>query len=216
MEKSKRINNFAFILYQDSLNPDWKSILRKTFESVLYVLHDKDVIVDKETGEVVSKKPHYHVLVMYKNARSINTAMRLSKECGCANDVIEHISNSKGYARYLCHLDDPEKHQYDISSVGCLGGANYRKIANVEDEFEDIVMTTIRDMLKFIDDNKVHIYADFVRYCANKNTEWFKVLISAKGRLVKDYIKSEAFAFREENPRLYYRRLRFSDELEKL
>jgi len=38
----------------------------------------------------------------------------------------------RGYARYLCHLDNPEKHQYSRDDVKAFGGADYDEITQLE------------------------------------------------------------------------------------
>ena len=43
----------------------------------------------------------------------------------------EMVNSARGYARYLCHLDNPEKAQYDPAEVRCMGGADYYGITNL-------------------------------------------------------------------------------------
>lgn len=38
---------------------------------------------------------------------------------------LQRVNSTRGYARYLCHLDNPEKAQYDQSDAIQLGGADY-------------------------------------------------------------------------------------------
>lgn len=86
--------------------------IKKYFEYA-YILHDKDVFDDEtETHKVGDiKKPHYHVILNFKNARSID---KLKKELG-----LNHIEtcNFYYYARYLIHKDSPRKFQYSEKDI---------------------------------------------------------------------------------------------------
>jgi len=57
-------------------------------------------------------------------------------------------------------------------------------------------------VILFVNSNQIHIYADLVNYCVNERPKWLKLLISYKGRIVRDYIKSIAYACREEGGEL--------------
>ena len=44
---------------------------------------------------------------------------------------IETIKCARAYARYLCHLDNPEKAQYDMENVISCSGADYQTMINL-------------------------------------------------------------------------------------
>lgn len=73
-------------------------------------LHDMDVNAD---GEI--KKSHYHVLLMFDNTTTDTVAKEVFSKIngvGC-----ELVRSKRGYFRYLCHKDNPEKFQYDESLI---------------------------------------------------------------------------------------------------
>lgn len=72
-----------------------------------YILHDKDT---KETGEVV--EPHYHLLLVFKNARSFETIQRLF-----VGAHIEETLNIVSAVNYLIHNGKPDKYAYDKSAI---------------------------------------------------------------------------------------------------
>ena len=86
--------------------------------SFISPLHDKDT---NPTGE--PKKPHYHVLIMYDSVKTSEQAKELFALIGGVG--CEVVQSIRGYARYLCHLDNPEKFQYNIDDVKSLCGADY-------------------------------------------------------------------------------------------
>ena len=70
-------------------------------------LHDKDT---NPSGE--PKKPHYHVLLMFEGVKDYETQVKpIFAEIGGVGR--EMVNSARGYARYLCHLDNPEKAQYE-------------------------------------------------------------------------------------------------------
>ena len=72
-----------------------------------YILHDKDT---KETGEVV--EPHYHLLLVFKNARSFEAIQRVFKGAH-----IEETMNIVSAVNYLIHNGKPNKYAYDKSAI---------------------------------------------------------------------------------------------------
>lgn len=72
-----------------------------------YILHDKDT---KETGEVV--EPHYHLLLVFKNARSFETIQRTF-----TGAHIEETLNIVSAVNYLIHNGKPDKYAYDKSAI---------------------------------------------------------------------------------------------------
>ena len=72
-----------------------------------YILHDKDT---KETGEVV--EPHYHLLLVFKNARSFETIQRIF-----IGAHIEETLNIVSAVNYLIHNGKPKKYNYEKSAI---------------------------------------------------------------------------------------------------
>ena len=72
-----------------------------------YIRHDKDT---KETGEPVA--PHYHLLLVFKNARSFEAIQRVFKGAR-----IEETLNIVSAVNYLVHNGKPNKYAYDKSAI---------------------------------------------------------------------------------------------------
>lgn len=96
--------------------------------------HDKDVkehidtIEDREYLSFRIKKPHYHLLCIFPHAVGVKSfhAELYHKlyENGIDTVGYELVRSEVGYARYLAHLDNPEKYQYDKEEILYYGGAN--------------------------------------------------------------------------------------------
>lgn len=179
MPKIKKIRSFSFIIYAESAKTDWKSVLASFFLPCFYILHDKDV-----------KKPHYHVLVIPRNPISENTVKDLVDKVGGANGHFEKVVSTVGYARYLCHKDNPDKHQYDPSEVVSLCGADYISAIRTETEQENDKISLYAEIFAFIKEHNFCSYAYFLDYCIENNRAWFSLAVSSNGRVIKDYIKS--------------------------
>ena len=102
-----RTRNFATVVYPESAPDNWQSILEEQFvPAFISPLHDSDL---NPTGE--PKKEHYHVVIMYDSVKTMEQAQDLFQKIGGVG--CERVQSIRGYARYLCHLDNPDKHQYD-------------------------------------------------------------------------------------------------------
>lgn len=104
---------WACIMYEDSAPPDWEDRLRQIGVGfAVSPLHDKDVT---QTGEI--KKSHWHVILDW---RSGSTTYRAA--AGIARDVLHGtipipLVSPRGYYRYMTHLDNPDKAQYDPAKI---------------------------------------------------------------------------------------------------
>ena len=211
MKKSKvssKKRDFAFLLYPESVVSNWKEVLAQLQQPVFWILHDKDMIVDDNTGKMIPKKPHYHVQIMFDSPRSAKFVSEVAVKCG-GNGHLEEIVSRKGYARYLTHMDSLDKHRYDEVEVHKLCGADYEKETKSRTELKSLKTIVVTDIFQFIDDNQIHIYADLLRYCANDKPEWLEILLTYAGHVVKDYIRSEAYDFKDKHPNRHYNRFYF-------
>lgn len=182
-KRSESTRNFAFELYDDSCVPNWKSELEKLHVKAVWIYHDKDVTV---TGEL--KKPHHHVMIMWDGTMSIVTARNIAERFGAANNYIENIVSKRVYARYMCHLDQPDKYQYDISLMQSLGGVNVMKLIG---ETGKNKIEVVQDVLEFCRENQMWYYCDIIDYCFENNQIWANLLLDVRvGKLVQDYMHS--------------------------
>lgn len=175
-----RTRNFASVVYPESAPENWQDILAEQFvPAFISPLHDKDV---NPTGE--PKKAHYHVVIMFDSTKTIDQARELFSKIngvGC-----EKVNSIRGYARYLCHLDNPEKHQYDQSNVRSLCGADYvGTIGLVTDKYK-----AIGEMIDFCELNDIVSYSELLKYCRMERFDWFRVLCDNGTVVIREYLKS--------------------------
>lgn len=109
-----KYRNFALELYpEDSFHLDILEFIKNNY-LFAYILHDRDVwenVVLDNDGLILHnigdlKKPHYHVIISFKNPRSLE----LIRDTLGINHL--EFCNFYLYSRYLIHKDDPKKYQY--------------------------------------------------------------------------------------------------------
>lgn len=110
---------FSFLLYPDT-NPRHAKALEvlPTSYQFLGILHDQDEEVDPETGETIQKGNHWHCIIKFRTQRYLSA---VAAELDVEANLFRDCKNFDGYARYMLHLDDPDKHQYEFKDmVGSL------------------------------------------------------------------------------------------------
>lgn len=175
-----RTRNYATVVYPESAPDGWQDILSQCFvPAFISPLHDKDI---NPTGE--PKKPHYHVVIMFDGVKTREQAQEVfTKIGGVGCEVVQSI---RGYSRYLCHLDNPEKAQYAQEDVRSLCGADYPgTIGLVTDKYK-----AIGEMIDFCEQNNVVSYSELLVYCRSERFDWFRVLCDNGTVVMKEYLKS--------------------------
>jgi len=182
-EKKKatpRTRNFACVVYPESAPENWFSILSEhKIPAFVSPIHNRDI---NPTGEV--KKEHYHVILMFEGVKTTEQAKEVFQTIGGVG--CEVVQSIRGYARYLCHLDNPEKHQYEVADVKQLGGADYVSIIGLAtDKYK-----AIAEIIDFCSDNGIVAYSDLLEYARCHKFDWFRVLCDNGTVVVKEYLKS--------------------------
>jgi hypothetical protein len=186
---NRRFRNFATVVYPDSAPEKWQEILAEQFvPAFVSPLHEFDINPD---GEI--KKPHWHVMFMFEGKKSDDQVVEIIKSfngVGC-----EVVQSLRGYARYLCHLDNPEKYQYPPEAVRSLSGADYNLVIGlVIDKYK-----AIREMIEYIKLNNIYSYSELVDYCSAERFDWFRVLCDNGTVVMKEYLKSRTWTLNNVN-----------------
>lgn len=186
-KKDNRTRNFATIVYPESAPEDWLDILQAlAIPCYVSPLHDMDVNPD---GEV--KKAHYHVQLKFEGKKSPEAVQEIASTFGGVG--LETVQSARGYARYLCHLDNPEKAQYKPEDVKSYAGADYfGEIGTVLDKYK-----AIREMKAFCRENNIIVFADLFDYAEENRDDWFRVLCDNGTYVIKEYLKSRYWGIRE-------------------
>ena len=177
-----RYRNFATVIYPDSENtPDnWVDVLAD-FKTPMLIspLHDSDL---NPTGE--PKKAHYHVIICFEGKKSKDQVRELFDQVGAVG--LEVVNSLRSYARYLCHLDNPDKFNYAVSDVKMLSGIDYFDIIGLPTDR----YSSISEMITFCSENYIYSYAELIRYSMSERSDWFRVLCDSGTIVMKEFLKS--------------------------
>lgn len=189
---SKRTRNYATVVYPESAAENWQEVLSEQFiPAFISPLHDSD---NNPTGEV--KKEHYHVIIMFDSVKTKEQAQQVFDLIGGVG--CEVVQSIRGYARYLCHLDNPEKHQYSVDDVRALCGADYNNVIGlVTDKYK-----AIDEIMDYCDDNNIFSYRELMKYCRKERRDWFRVLCDNGTYVIMEYLKSSSWTNKLENKEL--------------
>ena len=143
-------------------------------------LHDRDINPDGKP-----KKPHWHVLFVFDNVKSMEQAKALVKKIGGVG--CEAVSSVRGYARYLIHADNPEKAQYSANDVVSVNGADFLDLTTLpSDKYK-----AIGEMLDWCVANDVLSYGELLMYARANQQDWFRVLCDSATMVMKEFLKSQ-------------------------
>lgn len=172
MAADTRKRTYEFIMYKDSM-PDNAIDILKDLHIPMYIspLHTKEDN-DKEIKE------HYHVMIMFDGKKPASVVYEIADMVNGHVDKITNgvVSSPVAYARYLCHLDEDNKKQYDVNDVLEIGAVKYAYTDYIllpKDEFRAIM--EICDFI--VDTPEIRCLYQLVNYCLfNKKINWFKII----------------------------------------
>ena len=179
-----RTRNFATVIYPESCPSNWKEILaEECVPAFASPLHDSDKNADGE-----NKKAHYHIMIMFDGVKSDEQAKKIFDKIGGV--CLQRINVIRGYARYLCHLDNPEKAQYNISDVLSFGGADYQEIISLPSDKYKV----IEEMIDFCEKYNITSFYLLSKYAFQNNDNWKKALADNSAIFMKEYLKSKEWS----------------------
>lgn len=178
---ASRYRNWATVAYPESLPDGWQERLDKEhIPAFISPLHDKDINPDGE-----KKKPHYHIVMMFGGNKTKEQVQKISNEILSGVEVIQ-VKDLRAYARYLCHIDNPEKAQYKPSDVKSLGGVDYLEMVGTLADTD----IAVREMMEWCREQGIFSFARLCDYAAKERSDWFRVLTSKRTVFISAYLKS--------------------------
>lgn len=189
LARAERFRNFATVFYPDSVEFGQIKCFLTDLHVPAYIspLHDQD-----KNPDGTDKKPHWHALLMFDGKKSSEQVRDMLSGSGSVG--VEIVQSQRGYARYLCHLDNPEKHQYKISEVVSLNGAIYAD--SIGSAIDDVI--ACRQMIEWCNQNNVLSFESLVNYAMDKREDWFFVLKRSSTLFIKEYLKSKSWRIKKE------------------
>lgn len=185
-EKPQRSNTWTLLLYQDSAPENWKNKLKELHVPfIVSPLHDKDL---KQDG--TKKKPHYHIIVRFRSKKSFKQI----KEGVCdplGGPHPQPVFDFPMMVRYLAHLDDPEKAQYDIEDIEVYGNIDVKQYLYNHQEYQ---MEILKDILNFCEVYDITEYSTICNYARDERPGWFPYVVKIFRATVEAYVRSQRYA----------------------
>lgn len=188
-KKPTRTRNWVFVLYPESAPDGWQQIIGDLhIQAFVSPLH-RDLNPDE-----TEKKPHHHVILMFEGVKSFEQIKDITDSLNCP--IPQAVNSLRGHARYLCHLDNPEKVQYSPEDVISYCGADYREICSlVSDKYQ-----AIEEMQDWCDDQGVFEFRKLMQYARKERKDWFRVLCDSGSVVMLNYMKSASWASKDYRP----------------
>ena len=173
----QRTRNWTAIMYPDDLPDDWYKMLDDAHVRwIQSPLHDSDVNADGSP-----KKPHYHVLLMFDAVKRKQQVCELfGRLYGYSdNDSIigvaapQIVSDRCALVRYMAHLDNPSKHQYDVADIVGHNGADPAELLRYSQTETINMMVAVEE---FIDENNITELSDLSAMIRYEHPEWYTLV----------------------------------------
>lgn len=181
--KESRTRNWTIILYPESAPKNWRELLDELhIEWIESPLHDKDINANGEP-----KKAHWHILLMFGGVKSYEQVKEITDSLNAP--IPERNHNAKAMVRYMAHLDNPEKAQYEISDIKAHGGVDLAEMLRPSSSER---YTMISEMLAYVKEEKIMEFQDLMDYAREHHfDDWFPLLCDNSAYVVGQYIKSQ-------------------------
>lgn len=179
---------WTFVVYPDSAPENWRELLADTHVSLaISPLHGQDLNMD---GEM--KKAHYHVLAQWDGPTTLKNAQRTFGSVP-ANGVVQVVASARGMYRYLTHLDNPEKFQYNPAEIQHLNGFNPC----------DLISETDKNNIKWdighlIIEYNITEYNDLVELLFKEGMRDYYAVLTGNVMHFSSFIKSRKYAIQKQ------------------
>lgn len=180
-ERGKRKDFWLFEFYPDSAPENWREIINGWLvDCLVSPIHDSDV---NEDG--TPKKPHWHGILFFDSQKSFAQVNELIRPLNGPIPIYPKGSK-RNSARYLCHLNNPEKHRYNEEDVVEFQNASYQDLKTRDNDKYGY----IGEMMDFVDEQGIFSYARLLRYSREERPEWFRCLCDNGTYVMKEYCKT--------------------------
>lgn len=174
-----RTRSWIGVFYEESLPRGWQAKL----DGLQYALspwHDKDVADD---GTI--KKKHRHVYLKFPNIKSFKQVKAIFDDLN--QPLPLPCQNPVGAIRYFCHLDNPEKAQYDLND--CVDhGVGIAKIIAMSGDKDLLEMGYTAEIRKIVKIHNFLEYDEIFDYCVDQGLDDLALFVYKKRGWVSAYI----------------------------
>lgn len=200
-EPPNKSKYFCCVLYPDSSTYDVDKVIISLAEEHLTFavspLHDRDT---EDNGTL--KKPHFHLLLAYSSATTLNNIRGWFNACGMPESELHSVrvcASGVGYYRYLTHKDNPEKIQYDDNDIRVFNDSDelFKKFSkSAGEKIDDLV-----HIFQIVDELNTISFHSLIQYLMLNERDLFKMLTSSSALAicVKEYQRSLEYDLKRSN-----------------
>lgn len=183
---------FCCLLYPDSTTYNMHSIIKALAQEhmtfALSPIHDRDV---EDDGSL--KKGHFHLLLAYSSATTLNNIRGWFKACGMPETDLHSVrvcASGVGYYRYLTHKDNPEKAQYNDKDISIFNDFDeiFKKFSQTSSDKTDSLIR----IFQIADELNTISFHELIQYLMLNERDLFKMITSSSALAicVKEYQRS--------------------------
>ena len=192
---------YCAVLYPDSTTYDTEKVIKAlAMEHMTFAvspIHDRDV---EDDGSL--KKGHYHLLLAYQSATTLNNIRGWFKVCGLPESELHSVrvcASCVGYYRYLTHKDNPEKAQYNVKDIRIFNDCDelFKKFSYTEsDKIDNLVR-----IFQIVDELNTISFHNLMQYLMLNERDLFKLITSSSALAicVKEYQRSLEYDLKRSN-----------------
>lgn len=186
-----RSRNFAGVAYPSDLPENWQQKLDEAgIRWIEGPLHDKDFNADG-----TPKKEHQHVYFQSSSVKSEAQMTDFLKEVFGESETGSIIGfafpqiafDRCSVVRYMAHMDNPEKAQYDVKEIKGHNGLDPTEILRYS-ATETLEM--MMEMEEYIEQNGITEIADFSAAIRYEHPEWYSILATKQTLYFSHFIAS--------------------------
>lgn len=179
-----RARNWTIIVYPDSAPTDWRNILCDMhIPWICSPIHDKDKF---KNGK--AKKPHWHIIILFPSKKSYKQVEEIAGQLNTVRP--QPVASIIGMTRYLAHLDDPDKYQYDPKDIIGYCGADPSMYMETANQKKVDKIRIIGEMIEFVQKQGITEFYQLADYAKKKEPDWFDILVNSSTIFMTNYIKS--------------------------
>ncbi len=211
--REQRFYSYTFELYEESVPQNFTEELNNLHSKGAYILHNEDIYREADLKKYQEnnggknptwkigdlKKSHYHIFLRFENLKSIKGVLSMLKPLGVT--YIEPVHSERGMIRYLIHLDDKDKYQYQRENITTLCGYKIDKFFD-SDKDPDEIKQELRNII--LNTNAAYTLNFYNFYCyvsknysfeylnvIDKNSYCFNSLINSKAKYKEEEEKNK-------------------------
>lgn len=172
--KEDRGRNFAFVQKLKNLPDNWEQIIKDKCIPMAYIIHDKDVLLqrekdekpevykDKEVGQL--KDPHVHFFAYFNGKRAPSGVVKMFSELNIG--WAELVVAKNGKLAYFLHIGCDDKYLYPYDDLKIINGlkVDFAALNNVD----------FGDVLDFANEYNITRFHELVNATKRKDPPLFR------------------------------------------